>query len=81
MIFMPEVSATHVARHFADILDGVEHRGERYTIVRRGKAIARLEPIPDAGGSSIKRLLSDVRPDEGWAEDLEKVRDLVELDR
>jgi prevent-host-death family protein len=37
-----EVTATEASRRFADLLDGVEHRGERYTIVRRGRVIAQL---------------------------------------
>ncbi len=78
---MPEVSATHAARNFADLLDGVEHRSEHYTIVRRGKAIARLEPIPAASGASLKQLLSTVASDEEWAQDLAEVRNLLELDR
>lgn len=41
---MAEVTATEAARTFADLLDAVEHRGERFTIVRRAKAIARLQP-------------------------------------
>ena len=78
---MPEVSATHAARNFADLLDGVEHRSEHYTIVRRGKAIARLEPIPEASGAALKGLLGTVAPDEEWAQDLTEVRDLLELER
>ena len=42
---MTEVTATEASRRFADLLDGVEHRGERYTIVRRGRVIAQLEPV------------------------------------
>ena len=42
---MPDVTATEASRNFADLLDAVEHRGERYRIVRRGRAVAQLEPI------------------------------------
>jgi diketogulonate reductase-like aldo/keto reductase len=31
------VSATDAARNFADLLDAIEHRGEHFTIVRRGQ--------------------------------------------
>ena len=41
---MSEISATEAARNFADLLDAVEHRGETFTIVRRGKPIASLQP-------------------------------------
>jgi prevent-host-death family protein len=40
---MAQISATHLARHMSDILDGVEHRGESYTVVRHGRPVARLE--------------------------------------
>jgi prevent-host-death family protein len=52
-----DVSATDAARHLADLLDAVEHRGERFTIVRRGKAIAHLEPAKRGRGSDVKTLL------------------------
>ncbi|MEZ5270879.1 MAG: type II toxin-antitoxin system prevent-host-death family antitoxin [Ilumatobacteraceae bacterium] len=37
---MPEITATEASRSFADLLDAVEHRGETFVIVRRGKVIA-----------------------------------------
>ena len=46
---MTEVNATSAARNFAELLDAVEHRGERFTIVRRGKVIAQLELGAEAG--------------------------------
>lgn len=77
---MPDVSATEAARHFADLLDGVEHRGEHYRIVRRGKVVAHLEPIGAGHGRAVKSLLRSHRPDPEWTGDLEAVRDLLELD-
>ncbi|MBV8303271.1 MAG: type II toxin-antitoxin system Phd/YefM family antitoxin, partial [Acidimicrobiia bacterium] len=44
---MSEVTATEAARSFSDLLDAVEHRGERFTIVRRGKAVAQLQPLAE----------------------------------
>ena len=77
---MPDVTATDAARHFADLLDGVEHRGEHYTIVRRGKAVAHLEPVASGRGADVKSLLRRHGPDEAWAEDLGEVRRLLEVE-
>ncbi len=77
---MPEVTATDAARNFADLLDAIEHRGEHFTIVRRGKAIAHLEPMSGGRGSETKALLRRHRPDRNWADDLHEVRGLLEID-
>lgn len=77
---MAEVSATDAARNLADLLDAIEHRGERFTIVRRGRRVAHLEPIDVGGGSSVKDVLRRHQPDKGWAADLDAVRGLLELD-
>ncbi len=77
---MSEVTATEAARKFADLLDAVEHDGERYTITRRGKAVAHIEPVTRGRGADAKALLRRHRPDTGWAEDLVEVRDLLEVD-
>jgi prevent-host-death family protein len=78
---VPDVSATDAARNFSDLLDGVEHRGEEYTIVRRGRAVAHLEPIVRGRGSDLKDLLRNTEPDPSWIDDLAVVRGLVEIDR
>jgi antitoxin (DNA-binding transcriptional repressor) of toxin-antitoxin stability system len=77
---MPEVTATDAARNFADLLDAIEHRGEHFTIVRRGKAIAHLEPMTGGRGSEAKALLRRHHPDRSWAADLDEVRGLLEID-
>ena len=77
---MPDVSATDAARNFADLLDAVEHRGEHFTIVRRGRAVASLEPTSQGRGSDVKAVLARHRPDASWTRDLDAVRTLVELD-
>ena len=77
---MPDVTATDAARNFADLLDAIEHRGESFTIVRRGKAIAHLEPMHRGRGSDVKELLRRRRPDPAWRKDLEEVRNLVVID-
>jgi prevent-host-death family protein len=77
---MPDVSATDAARNFADLLDAVEHRGERFRVVRRGKPIATLEPARPTVGADLKSLLGRHRADARWSDDLATVRRLVELE-
>jgi prevent-host-death family protein len=77
---MPDISATDAARNFADLLDAVEHRGERFTVVRRGRAIAELHPVRPGVGAEVKDLLRRHRPDSGWADDVAATRQLLELE-
>ena len=71
------MTATEASRSFADLLDGVEHRGERYTIVRRGRAVAQLEPVRAASGADVKALLRRHRIDKDWANELALLRGAV----
>ncbi len=75
---MPDVSATEAACNFADLLDAVEHRGERFTIVRRGRAVAHLEPMTAGAGRDVKALRREHVPDAKWRSDLEELRALLE---
>jgi len=77
---MSEVTATEAARRFADLLDAVEHDGERYTITRRGKAVAHIEPVTRGRGVDAKALLRRHHPDARWANHLDGVRDLLEVE-
>lgn len=77
---MPEVTATDAARNFADLLDAIEHRGTHFTIVRRGKAVAHLEPMSRGRGADVKALLRRHHPDPDWAGDLDETRGLLEID-
>lgn len=72
---MTEVSATEASRRFADLLDGVEHRGERYTIVRRGRVIAQLEPASATSGVQAKALLRRHRIDRAWGDEVSALRE------
>ncbi len=78
LIFVSEITATEAARSFADLLDAVEHRGERFTIVRRGKAIASLEPMNEGHGADVKALLRRHRPDSEWSKEIAAIRSVVE---
>ena len=77
---MPDVTATDAARNFADLLDAIEHRHERYTIMRRGRAVAQLEPVSRGRGADLKELLRRHEVDTDWADDLTEVRDLLDLE-
>ena len=43
---MTRTSVTDVARNFADFVNRVAFRGERFTLVRGGRAVAELVPAP-----------------------------------
>ncbi|MGD0440458.1 MAG: type II toxin-antitoxin system Phd/YefM family antitoxin [Acidimicrobiales bacterium] len=77
---MTEISATDAARNFADLLDAVEHRGERITIVRRGKAVALLEPVLSGRGSDVKTMLRRHGVDSKWRADVAEVRELMTVE-
>lgn len=77
---MPDISATEAARRFSDVLDSVEHEKRSYTIVRRGKAVAHLEPVSTGRGDDVKALLRRHAADESWADELSDLRDLLEID-
>jgi prevent-host-death family protein len=74
---MTEISATNAARNFAELLDAVEHNRERITIVRRGRAVAHIEPVANGLGMDVKTVLRLHRADAQWRSDLSKTRNLV----
>jgi prevent-host-death family protein len=71
------MTATDAARGFSELLDAVEHRGESFRIVRRGRTVAVVSPPSAFGREALADLLSRHRPDRGWADDLTRLRDLV----
>lgn len=73
---MTDITATEAARKFADLLDAVE-RGEHFTIVRRGKPVAHLEPAHRGRGADVKELLARHDTDEQWSDDIEQSRQLL----
>ena len=76
---MADISATEAARHFADVLDAVE-RGERFTIVRRGRPVAHLDPVHRGRGMDVKELLARHPSDRAWAADLRETRALLQVE-
>jgi antitoxin (DNA-binding transcriptional repressor) of toxin-antitoxin stability system len=77
---MTEINATNAARNFSELLDAVEHRGEHFTIVRRGKVIAQLEPVTIGSGADLKALLRHRKPDSAWLKDVAATRELVAIE-
>jgi prevent-host-death family protein len=77
---VPDISATDASRRFADLLDAVEHRGERFVIRRHGRVIARLEPARAASGAELKAYLARHRADPAWAGELAELRGLLEVE-
>jgi prevent-host-death family protein len=75
-----EISATEAARRFSDILDAVEHRGESFVIVRKGRPVARMGPAVKASGESIKEILRGYRRDPDWETELRELRAMVAVE-
>jgi prevent-host-death family protein len=71
---MTEISATDASKRFADMLDAVEHRGEMFTVLRRGRPIATVAPAHRATLGELRAFLHDHPPDERWADDLADLR-------
>ena len=74
---MTEISATEASKRFADMLDAVEHRGESFTVIRRGRAIASITPARRTSLGDLRRFLHENPPDADWPEDLAGLRRTV----
>jgi prevent-host-death family protein len=74
---MAEISATEASKRFADLLDAVEHRGETFTVIRRGRPIATVAPTSRANLSALREFLHAHPPDDQWETDLAELRRFV----
>jgi prevent-host-death family protein len=72
-----EISATEASKRFADMLDAVEHRGETFTVVRRGRAIATVAPAHRATLAELRTFLRNHPPDASWDNDLADLRSFI----
>ncbi|CAN5449461.1 hypothetical protein BH23ACT6_BH23ACT6_03880 [soil metagenome] len=72
---MLDVTATEAARQFSDLLDSVEHDGERFTIIRRGRVVAHIEPATRGRGAQVKEILRRAKVDPDWSTELAATRD------
>jgi antitoxin (DNA-binding transcriptional repressor) of toxin-antitoxin stability system len=68
------LTATEAARRFSAVLDAIERRGESFVVVRRGKAVATIQPAAAAGGRAVKDILRAHAPDRAWASELRELR-------
>lgn len=71
---MAEISATDASKRFADLLDAVEHRGETFTVVRRGRTVATIAPVRRGRGMDLRRIFDEHPPDDAWADELRDLR-------
>jgi prevent-host-death family protein len=74
---MSEISATDASKRFADMLDAVEHRGETFTVVRRGRAIATVAPAHRTTLRDLRGFLAANPPDPDWQDELEDLRRFI----
>jgi prevent-host-death family protein len=75
---MRQLSATEASRNFAEVLDGVESRGESFLVVRHGRAVATIRPTSAESGKALKEVLRSHRPDDDWAAEVRELRDSLE---
>jgi prevent-host-death family protein len=77
---MRTLTATQAARNFADVLDAVESRGETFVVVRRGRAVARIEPAGAGRGALVKELLRTAPQDPDWIDEVRRMRAALRLE-
>lgn len=74
---MSEITATEASKRFADVLDAVEHRGETFTVVRRGRTVATIAPVRRGRGADLRRIMAEHPPDDAWADEVRDLRRFV----
>ncbi|MGH9947016.1 MAG: type II toxin-antitoxin system Phd/YefM family antitoxin [Pyrinomonadaceae bacterium] len=80
---MPEITVTEMARSFAEYLNRVAYRGERFILTRGNKPIAELRPVPTGRKlselpeifASLPHLTQEEADD--FARDIEEARNSV----
>ena len=72
------VTATEAARNFSELLNRVRYERETFVILRGGEAIGQLGPIELRVGITFRDLIAALnrieKPDEQFADDLEKIQ-------
>lgn len=77
-------TVTEVVRNFAEYINRVAYRGERFVLIRGGKAVAELLPVPSGRRlGDLPELLESLprlpaREAASFAEDLEGARREIE---
>ncbi len=77
---MREITATDAARRFSDVLDAVEHDGESFSVSRRGRVVARIEPEARANGAKVIEVLRNNPVDPDWAGEIRELRALLVIE-
>jgi len=67
---MSEISATEASKRFADLLDAVEHRGESFTVIRRGRTVATISPVKRGTGADLHRIFAEHPLDSKFGSDI-----------
>jgi antitoxin (DNA-binding transcriptional repressor) of toxin-antitoxin stability system len=62
------------------LLDAVEHRGETFVVVRNGRPVARIAPVPPATGRVLKDVLAKHPADAHWRRELYELRSLLTVE-
>jgi prevent-host-death family protein len=74
------ISATMLARRLGDVLGRVRYRGESFVVERNGDPVARVVPVAAGSLTTLEEAFaawrSGGRPDESFADDLERIGDL-----
>jgi antitoxin (DNA-binding transcriptional repressor) of toxin-antitoxin stability system len=81
-----ETTITELLRNFSDYINRVAYRGERFVVIRGGKPVAELSPVPSGGRlgelpsvlDSLPRL--DEADADAFARDLERFREELGAD-
>ncbi len=70
------ISTTDAARNLGEHLARIRHGGARFILTRNGQPVAELGPVPGSSSATLAELwtaLRDVRADDEFADDLERV--------
>jgi antitoxin (DNA-binding transcriptional repressor) of toxin-antitoxin stability system len=71
---MKRLTATEAARRFSEMLDAVEDLGETFVVVRNGRSVAQVGPVPAGHGAMVKDALRAQPRDAGWIDELRTLR-------
>jgi antitoxin (DNA-binding transcriptional repressor) of toxin-antitoxin stability system len=55
---MRTMTATEIARGFSHLLDSLEHGGDEIVILRKGRVVARLVPVP--AQMTMREAMADI---------------------
>lgn len=72
------ISVTEASRKFADYINRVVYRGERFVLIRGNKAVAEISPV--VSGKCLKELpeifekIPHLSEDENFGKDLSEIR-------